>query len=157
MVAAVFSMQGMGQLLGAVVALITIVAFKDSYANVILPKDCGQACQIAADRSWRIIIGFGAVPACLALYFRLTLPETPRYTFDIKNDIEKADLDIRSYMAIKLKTGTSSEVPAMPMHGGHLRTLDIPQASWNDARDFFGKWKNLRSLIGVTLSWFFLV
>lgn len=76
MMAGVFSMQGMGQLLSAVVALIVTVAFKRSLTGVADMPDCGYECQIAADRCWRIIVGVGALPAVVALYYRLTIPET---------------------------------------------------------------------------------
>lgn len=74
--AGVFSMQGVGQLLAAVVALIVTVAFKSSFAGISQLSECDYSCQIAADRCWRIIVGVGAVPACFALYYRLTIPET---------------------------------------------------------------------------------
>jgi hypothetical protein len=35
------------------------------------------------DFCWRLLIGLGAVPGAVALYFRLTLPETPRFTMDV--------------------------------------------------------------------------
>lgn len=76
MMAAVFSMQGMGQLLAAVVALIVTVTFKSSFVNIANVSDCDYACQVAADRCWRIIVGVGAVPALFALYYRITIPET---------------------------------------------------------------------------------
>lgn len=101
MIAAVFSMQGFGLLMSSVVALITTVAFKDAYINIKDETQCDTACRIAADRSWRIIVGVGAIPACLALYYRITIPETPRYTFDVQHDVEKADADIRAYVQSK--------------------------------------------------------
>jgi len=42
--------------------------------------------------------GFGAVPGCTGLYYRLTIPETPRYTFDVGRDVEKAGEDATAYM-----------------------------------------------------------
>ncbi|KAL8352554.1 hypothetical protein RB601_002732 [Gaeumannomyces tritici] len=72
-----------------------------SFINVTNLSRCGVDCQTAADRSWRLIVGAGALPACFALYYRITIPETPRYTFDVAQDIEKADADIKAYMASK--------------------------------------------------------
>ena len=46
------------------------------------------------DYVWRFIIGFGCIPALLAIYFRLTISETPRYTIEIHDDIEKATKDV---------------------------------------------------------------
>ena len=77
MMAAVFSMQGLGQLMAAIVALIVTVAFKDAYHGATGVDTCDGICQEAADRSWRIIVGVGAVPAVMALYYRITIPETP--------------------------------------------------------------------------------
>lgn len=74
--ASVFSMQGVGQLLAAIVALLVTVGFKSSFVGVSAASECGYECQIAADRCWRIIAGIGAVPAVAALYFRITIPET---------------------------------------------------------------------------------
>jgi PHS family inorganic phosphate transporter-like MFS transporter len=47
------------------------------------------------------LISFGAVPACIALYYRLTIPETLCYTFDVASDVEKAGDDVEAYMAGK--------------------------------------------------------
>ncbi|KAM0462058.1 hypothetical protein ACHAO4_001250 [Trichoderma viride] len=158
MMAAVFSMQGLGQLLAAIVALITTVAFKKSYIDIAGQGTCDLACREAADRSWRIIVGVGAIPACMALYYRITIPETPRYTFDIQNDVEKADADIRAYVSSRRRSDQGS----MTMKRSRTATvteqspLDVPPASWPDIVSYFGKMKNLKVLIGTTTSWFFL-
>lgn len=155
MVGAVFSMQGLGQLMAAVVALIVNVAFKESYGGITDETFCGSTCRLAADRSWRIIIGVGAVPACLALYYRITIPETPRYTFDVQLDVEKADADIRAYVSSKPK----GEVQVQSVPTSYLAgpSLNVPQASWKDLIQYFKIWKNLKVLIGTSMSWFFLV
>jgi PHS family inorganic phosphate transporter-like MFS transporter len=156
MVAAVFSGQGLGQLVAALVALITTVAFKDSFIGVVNPSQCHTECQLAADRAWRIIVGVGAIPACIALYYRLTIPETPRYTFDVAHDIEKADADIKGYMESKSGGEVDAETQArMKKIAGP--SLNVPRASWADITSYFGRWKNLKVLLGTTLSWFFLV
>ncbi|KAH6605362.1 hypothetical protein Trco_007069 [Trichoderma cornu-damae] len=157
MMAAVFSMQGLGQLLAAIVALITTVAFKESYINISAEAACDLACREAADRSWRIVVGVGAIPACLALYYRITIPETPRYTFDIQNDVEKADADIRAYVSSRPKgdygsTKQRSRRAAVMEHS----PLDVPAASWSDVVSYFGQLKNFKVLLGTTMSWFFL-
>ncbi|OLN97524.1 Repressible high-affinity phosphate permease 1 [Colletotrichum chlorophyti] len=155
MIAAVFSMQGMGQLGAAVVALVTAEAFKDSYLDVTSLAGCHERCQLAADRSWRIIVGVGAVPACIALYYRVTIPETPRYTFDVEQDVEKADADIRAYMASKSKGDVDPELQArMRKEAGPA--YNTPSASYRDAWAYFTQWKNFKVLMGTALSWFFL-
>lgn len=154
--AAVFSMQGLGQLLAAIVALIVTVAFKDAYTGALNAASCNYACQIAADRAWRIIVGVGAVPACFALYYRITIPETPRYTFEVAKDVEQADADIKAYMASKSE-GEVDEVKRARMKKVASPALNIPSASWTDLFSYFGRWENSKVLIGTTLSWFFLV
>ncbi len=62
LVASVFALQGFGLLVGAAVSL-GVVYFAPSL-----------------DLSWRIILGAGAVPALLTIYFRTRLPETPRFS-----------------------------------------------------------------------------
>ena len=155
MVGAVFSMQGFGQLMAAIVALAMNVAFKDSYRGIIDETLCDSTCRLAADRSWRIIVGVGAVPACLALYYRITIPETPRYTFDVRLDVEKADADIRAYVSSKPK----AEVDVTPVPATYVAgpSLDVPKASWEDLIAYFKVWRNLKVLIGTSMSWFFLV
>jgi PHS family inorganic phosphate transporter-like MFS transporter len=41
-------------------------------------------------------------PCAIALYFRLTIPGTPRYTMDIERNIKRASQDVDTY----LTTGT---------------------------------------------------
>lgn len=155
MMAAVFSTQGLGQLTAAVVALITAIAFKDSYINVADETACDVVCRTAADRSWRIIVGVGAIPACLALYYRITIPETPRYTFDIEHDVEKGDADIRAYVSSKAK-GDIDVARQARLKKVAGPSLNVPLASWKDLVGYFGTWKNMKVLIGTTMSWFFL-
>ena len=156
MMAAVFSMQGVGQLLCAIVALIVTAAFKSEFIGITDVSKCDYACQVAADRSWRIIVGFGAVPACFALYYRITIPETPRYTFDVAHDVEKADADIKAYMASQAE-GEVDPVQQARMLKVASPSLTVPKASWPDIFAYFGQWKNARVLLGTTTSWFFLV
>jgi PHS family inorganic phosphate transporter-like MFS transporter len=155
MVAAVFSMQGLGQLAAAIVALITTVAFKNAFVGVANESECGFECRLAADRAWRIIVGVGAIPACAALYYRITIPETPRYTFDVELDVEKADADIKAYVASKSK-GSFDVVHQVRSKRPSTRGLNVPRASWSDLIAFFRQWTNLKMLLGTTLSWFFL-
>lgn len=154
--AAVFSMQGMGQLMAAIVALIVTASFKEAFSNVQGVDQCDYTCQIAADRCWRIIVGVGALPACFALYYRITIPETPRYTFEVAKDVEKAAADIKAYMASQGE-GEVDEIMQARMKKVAAPALNIPSASWHDLYKYFKQWKNAKVLMGTTLSWFFLV
>lgn len=72
---AVFAMQGLGQLGAAFVMLFLTLGFKGSLEGAAKPADCTGNCAVAVDKMWRTLIGFGAVPGCIALYYRLTIPE----------------------------------------------------------------------------------
>ncbi|KAI0392025.1 phosphate permease [Xylariaceae sp. FL0594] len=155
MMAAVFSMQGFGQLFAAIIALIVTTGFGDIFKNAKGVGDCNYDCQTAADRCWRIIIGVGAIPAVFALYYRITIPETPRYTFEVARDVEKAAADIKAYVASQSE-GEVDEVKQARMKKVASPSLNIPSASWRDAYEYFSQWKNGKVLVATTLSWFFL-
>ncbi|KAI1362997.1 major facilitator superfamily domain-containing protein [Xylaria arbuscula] len=155
MMAAVFSMQGIGQLAAAIVALIVTASFAPIFLTASDVAHCDYDCQTAADRCWRIIIGVGAVPAVFALYYRITIPETPRYTFEVAKDVEKAAADIKAYVASQSE-GEVDEIKQARMKKVASPALAIPAASWSDAYGYFKQWKNGKVLIGTTLSWFFL-
>jgi PHS family inorganic phosphate transporter-like MFS transporter len=74
MMGAVFAMQGIGQFAAAIVAFIVTAGFKESLLTAKDVAHCSGVCQLAVDKMWRTVIGFGAVPACFALYCRLTIP-----------------------------------------------------------------------------------
>ncbi len=62
MMGAVFAMQGIGQLAAALIALIVTTGFKESLLTAKNAAACDGVCQLAVDKMWRVIIGFGAVP-----------------------------------------------------------------------------------------------
>ena len=154
--AAVFSMQGAGQFAAALVALITTVGFKNSFLDTTGEwSSCRDGCQLAGDRAWRIIVGFGGVPAVFALYYRITIPETPRYTFDIGQDIEKAQADIKAYMNNQ-KEGVVDPVSQQQTKERLGKKLAAPKASWPDVFSYFSQWRNFKIIFATTASWFFL-
>ncbi|KKA23888.1 Phosphate:H symporter [Rasamsonia emersonii CBS 393.64] len=155
MMGAVFAMQGFGQLAAALVALIVTAGFKGSLEMADKVNHCTGACHEAVDKMWRTVIGFGAVPACIALYYRLTIPETPRYTFDIDRDIVKAGEDINAYIDGK-REGRPDEVQRAAVLQEKSSQLAAPKASWADWWAHYSQWKNGRVLLGTAGSWFFL-
>ncbi|CAG8561388.1 1873_t:CDS:2, partial [Gigaspora rosea] len=89
MIATVFAMQGFGILTAAITSTMVVVAFHSgisttNYASI--------------DYVWRIVTGIGAVPAFIALYYRLTIPDSPRYTMDIECNINIATTDMSTAM-----------------------------------------------------------
>ncbi|KAJ8122219.1 hypothetical protein ONZ43_g1532 [Nemania bipapillata] len=155
MMAAVFSMQGIGQLFAAIVGLIVTASFGSIFKDASGVGNCDYNCQTAADRCWRIIIGVGAIPAVFALYYRITIPETPRFQFDVAKDVEKAAADIKAYCACQSE-GEVDEIKQARMKQIASPALAVPSASWRDACEYFSRWTNAKVLIGTTLSWFFL-
>ncbi|KAI5460516.1 major facilitator superfamily domain-containing protein [Mariannaea sp. PMI_226] len=155
MMAAVFAMQGFGQLCAALVMMFITLGFKSDLKIAPNIHSCSGDCQVAVDQMWRILIGFGGVPASIALYYRLTIPETPRYTFDVARDIEKADEDVKAYMTGRHE-GQTDEITRAQVHQGARENLQVPQAGWRDFFHHYGKLKNFSLLLGTAGSWFCL-
>ncbi|KAE9403637.1 phosphate permease [Gymnopus androsaceus JB14] len=135
---AVFAFQGWGQLVASIIACVVVAAYKDSIIGETSPNFT------AVDKTWRILIGMGCIPGVIALYFRLTIPETPRFTMDIERNIQQASKDIEGMLAINNDSDVGNQ------------KVDVPVASWADFRAHFGQWKNLKVLIGTSYSWFAL-
>lgn len=135
----VFANQGWGQLTAAIVTIAVIASFRHTWPegdpNII----------VHVDRMWRIIIGFGCIPGILALYVRMTIPETPRYTMDIERNVSKAVADIEDFIS----TGVFKPNPDAP-----IERVKAPQASWKDFKRYFSKRENAIVLFGVCWSWF---
>ncbi|KAJ6111468.1 repressible high-affinity phosphate permease [Penicillium sp. IBT 18751x] len=155
MMGSVFAMQGIGQFTAAILALIVTAGFRQSLESAKDVAHCSGVCQLAVDKMWRIVIGFGAVPACAALYYRLTIPETPRYTFDVNRDIVKADEDIRAYIKGHPEGHPDDIQRIMVLRNESIEYLG-PKASWKDFIHHYGNWKNGKVLLGTAGSWFFL-
>ena len=99
------------------------------------------------DFMWRLLIGLGCVPACIALYFRLTIPETPRFTMDIERNVQQAASDVENF----LTSGTFVVDP-----DAVVQRAQAPKATKRDFAAYFSKWENLKVLIGTAWSWFAL-
>lgn len=60
-----------------------------------------EAQAVTIDRIWRYVVGVGAIPALVAIGFRLTIPESPRYTLDVDHDGARALRDTQKYYSIR--------------------------------------------------------
>ncbi|CUM68369.1 uncharacterized protein PRCAT00006092001 [Priceomyces carsonii] len=136
---AVFSNQGIGQLFAGIVAMVLVAGYKDELIVANTAAECTGLCIKACDQMWRIIIGFGCVPGCVALYYRLTIAESPRYSLDIdeNDDIQKV-ADAEAAIDIEAKN------------------IAPPKASFKDFWRHFGQWKYGKILLGTAGSWFML-
>ena len=127
-------------------ALVTISTFKTKILQDA-PTDLEHI-----DYCWRILIGGGCVPGVVALYFRLTIPETPRFTMDVERNVKQA---CRNVEAVLSANGVEPGVWRVDRRASTERT-DAPKASIRDFKEYFGQWKNARVLFGTAYSWFAL-
>ncbi len=165
---AVFANQGWGQLLGGIVAIICVRSWKGSLIGAANATECTGDCIVAIDKMWRLLVGFGCVPGIIALYFRLTIPETPRYSFDVSNELEKAAADSEMFVSGQLGEASQQEIDEIKAATAVLRQKaeDFkdeneeppapPVASWSDFWGHFSQWKHGKILLGTAGSWFFL-
>lgn len=155
MMGSVFAMQGFGQLGAALIMLFVTLGFKNSLESAKDKAHCVGDCQVAVDKMWRTLIGCGVAPACVALYYRLTIPETPRYTFDVARDIEQAQDDVKAYIQGKHE-GHPDELARATVNQAAKEQLEVPRASFRDFCRHYGKSKNFLLLLGTAGSWFCL-
>jgi PHS family inorganic phosphate transporter-like MFS transporter len=126
----------------ALVAFIITAAYKSA-----LLKETDVTHLHSVDFMWRLLIGLGCVPGTVALYFRLTIPETPRFTMDIERNIDQATHDIKNTLTDN-RTNVDPDLL--------VQRIETPKASWADFRAHFGQLKNFKILFGTAYSWFAL-
>lgn len=157
--AATFANQGWGQLCeiqsvllcveadqepaATLFSFIIIAAYKQSFLN-----GTPDTALRSLDQIWRLVIGLGCVPAAIAIYFRLTIPETPRFTIDIERNIRQATSDVDALLS-------RNEVYTVDPDALTQR-VQARQATRGDFQSYFSKWQNLKVLIGTAYSWFAL-
>jgi len=77
MLASVFLCQPLGQLIAVLMAFAATAAAPGAASCTAAASDVeGMECAKMVDRSWRLVAGLGAVPAAIAIIFRLTIPES---------------------------------------------------------------------------------
>ena len=128
-------------LVGSLVGLVIVRSFKSS----LISDDPSVLRHV--DYMWRLLIGIGCVPGVVALYFRLTIPETPRYTMDIDRNVQKAKEDVENFVH-------SREFVVDP--DAIVQRVQSKSASRSDFVSYFRRWENRKLLIGTCVSWFML-
>lgn len=100
MMAAVFFMQPLGQVLAAVVGWGVLTGLMRSkglhsvpdrgpdFENLSMEKQ--RLILSTLDSVWRWVVGVGCIPALLAILWRFSIPESPRYTMDVAHDPRQA-------------------------------------------------------------------
>lgn len=108
-IAAVFAMQGFGNLTGGIFALIISTAFKASFPAPAFKDDPSASLVPQADYVWRIILMFGAIPALMTYYWRQKMPETARYTALVAQNASKAASDMSKVLQVEIREDQQKE------------------------------------------------
>ncbi|KAL4753667.1 hypothetical protein BDW72DRAFT_190875 [Aspergillus terricola var. indicus] len=178
MLAAVFCCQSLGSLTANLVALIAVAGFRHRLLEDDSRSGCTGRCVQDVDRIWRLIVGLGAVPAFIALWFRLTIIESPRYTAEVTQNSLQAAADVsyffRSDEAIPAPemsqiTDTIDISPATTQPDLYPSSVNSTRSSasevvptinvdsfWNAFKLFAIQPKAFRVLMATCLCWFFL-
>ncbi|KAG9293124.1 hypothetical protein G9A89_016486 [Geosiphon pyriformis] len=70
------------------------------------------------DYCWSLVLAIGAVTAMIALYFRLTIPESPRYVMNVEKNIEQATHNVDQVLNNSYNPGNTNYISAVEqIHG----------------------------------------
>ncbi|WP_249010236.1 MFS transporter [Conexibacter sp. DBS9H8] len=121
MVGLVFAMQALGTLTGYAAGLALLSS------GVISP-----------DWVWRLLLGFGAIPAAMVLYSRRRMPESPRYQLFVEGDESGAATSLAAF----------SDGQFAPPVVGRIKPLKLRLS------EVLGDRRTLLLLLGTAGSWF---
>ncbi|CAG8978486.1 hypothetical protein HYALB_00005061 [Hymenoscyphus albidus] len=120
MLTVVFMCQPLGQLAATLVTLIAMANQKSGIPADAKRDNCNTECLKTLDSIWRWIIGVGVIPAVIALWFRLTIIESPRYTADVARDSKKAASELQGYLLSQAQAASSTSIGIAGMeHNAH--------------------------------------
>jgi len=117
MLAAVFYMQPVGQLVANVLAIIATSISHDYIYKDSNPSNCTGDCMETTDKIWRWIVGLGAVIPAITLVARFLIPESPRYLLEVEKDSHTAAKNSKKYFtnyADPFRKPDQSSVPPGP-------------------------------------------
>ncbi|KAF2666279.1 MFS general substrate transporter [Microthyrium microscopicum] len=157
MLAAVFLMQPLGQLAAYVVGTIVLVILNRHYQLDTL-MDSKDAAPII-DVFWRWVTGIGALPALIALGFRLSIPESGRWRLDVQGQADRAILETHAHFGTMTSLSLDDDLElrdnSSDINVEHEAFGHSPQQISGSylARYLFtdGNW---RYLAGTSLCWF---
>lgn len=157
MLASVFIMQPLGQLAAYVIAVIVLAGLNHQYQ--ISSQTDAAAVAPVVDKFWRWCTGLGSIPAAIALIFRLTIPESGRFTLDVQDDGDRAVIETRAHFgSTTASLNDDLELEEMSTHDLSLEDNSIPpkQFSLGDLRQYFQVEGNWRYLAATSSCWFLL-
>lgn len=120
MVGMVFSMQSLGLLAGPLISLGLI--YSGMNLGII----------------WKLLLAFGAIPAMIVIYYRRTLPETPKYAIMVKGDSKGAAKSWKRVSGVSTKANED---------------VQVIRESWSS---ILRQKRFLLTLIGTAGSWFLM-
>ncbi|HLZ56728.1 MAG TPA: MFS transporter [Ktedonosporobacter sp.] len=125
----VFSMQGLGLILGPLVAILLMIS------------------GIQSDWTWRIMLGLGAVPALATFYLRRQIKETPRFALMVQGNVEGARQTVKS---------VTSANPILNGHNGSTPATKKSRTSQKSWLYLLRTPRYLSWMIGTAGAWFLL-
>jgi PHS family inorganic phosphate transporter-like MFS transporter len=172
MTVAVTLMQPLGQVAVAAVGLTVLVTLgKRRGLNMLTEStEDHEAAAAIVNQIWRIAIGVGAFPAFVAIAFRLTIPESPRFTIEVSHDGKQALKANQEYLGEPIEdnyedidyTDTSGEAENVPNASPHQptsgrgRCQESNPFSPSELKQYFITEGNWCYLAGCSISWFCL-
>lgn len=154
----IFSNQGWGTFAASIISLILYGIYHD-------PLSAGYLGQL--DSVWRLMIGLILVPCLAVLYFRLTMPESRKFTqsqelTSVQNSSlmnSEASIDsVEKEAAFKAE----KDVSVLPEHERRVSIIEAhattPVTASNSKVFFqyFSEWRHMLPLIGTASAWFFV-
>lgn len=134
MISAVFLMQPLGQLCAYGAGLTALRVF-------------GSQSRVDIDKLWRYVVAMGAIPTLLALAFRLFMPESGRYTFEVRASPPEDDAQTPpqdSGVSVRSASGRSDEASDFR----HIRMTELWHFLYNEGHGY--------ALFGTSACWFLL-
>jgi MFS transporter, PHS family, inorganic phosphate transporter len=158
MLASVFIMQPLGQLFAYIIGLVVLVALDRQYHLSQLTDD---QLPYVIDKHWRWVTGLGAIPAIIALIFRLTIPESGRWTLDVQGDADRAVLETRSHFGSTSNPSLDEDLELDGLDGAlepeTSEQADLPPPTYREfLRNYFLVDGNWRYLAATSTCWFLL-
>jgi len=131
----VFSMQGLGLILGPLVAIVLLLS------------------GINHDLTWRIMLALGAVPALGTFYLRRQIAETPRFALSMQGDVAAAARTVDMVTKSQKNQQNGHQQLISGAHGAIIQETPRVKKSWLYLllRPRFLRW-----LIGTAGAWFLL-
>jgi MFS family permease len=138
LVGLVFSMQALGTIAGYAAGLILLGSGVDH------------------TMVWRLLLGFGAIPAACVIYLRHKMPESPRFTASVRGESAEAAADLAAYTDGVVRADASgaagTAANAASAHAAAAGT--VPAPSQPRLRDLLRNRRHLRMLLGTAGAWF---